>query len=839
MAQLCFGQTKEAIEATQVGNLELFYIEQDEHFANASKRLPDIRSALEDLAGKVSAARAAQADRLSNCARAIDEASRRAAQAMRSEGFGPGAVADLLSDNSAEPSKLTKVTSVCTSDLSAAAGDNSNVAAAVARLDKIRKEAKDEYEQIDEPAARRRAKAAARRTIESAVCEKIDFEAAGYTVRSSRVENPFGFLPWVRAARRNAGSEISALVDGKPFSYETASGKALEIVEKNFNADSTDARIKIRVELVSVENCSDLKLDLVYRVYSTQIRPVLGGSPESRQTERETPQTAAGQTSVLKPASSPVYLNPEGGYDFTNKPYGGARLEITSKDDWALPFNSAVVEGVGSSEMRRLSATVEGSKDSEGWLSHSEWLLNYSNYSLPTGAGEFKGGSLSGQFSGTTKAYADGNLSFRFGAHLEGGNRQSNVRDLPLAAGTVSDAGFGSFKSYVGFYSRLPHNVLSASYGLELGAVGPASRVDWRKHVGDIRHEFWYPVGDHRILSLESRLTAGRIQVPRSIPLSERFFGGANEQLFIPGESWEIRANPVIRAIPASEFYRTAEGAGGKRFVSYNLTAAYAVWRKPLVPRELTTDEDFNNELEGAINTVTSTLQNYYASQDEHFKNVVKRLPQVKTALEDLKQKVSDSQAEHPDESTALYAACTKAVNGALRRMNSAIDPQGGEQYGLVAFVLSDDLTEIQLVKATAACGRDLNASVGDPSIAASSANVSNLRDSLLAEFNRVDQKGAESRANSDMAFTRRTLKTLFEEVNIYSVSPVFVFDIAKLGPARQGLGGTRYGPGAGIRLELATVANFTAGYAWNVRRGPGEGTGNVFFSINVRDLFH
>ena len=97
-------------------------------------------------------------------------------------------------------------------------------------------------------------------TKEAAVCGRSDFQAAGYTVRSSRVENPFAFLPWVRAARRKAESEISALVDGKPFSYDTASGKALEIVEKNFNADTVDARIKIRVELVSVENCSDLKL---------------------------------------------------------------------------------------------------------------------------------------------------------------------------------------------------------------------------------------------------------------------------------------------------------------------------------------------------------------------------------------------------------------------------------------------------------------------------------------------------------------------------------------------------------------------------------------------------
>ena len=109
-------------------------------------------------------------------------------------------------------------------------------------------------------------------------------------------------------------------------------------------------------------------------------------------------------------------------------------------------------------------------------------------------------------------------------------------------------------------------------------------RVDWRKQIGDVRHEFWYSLGDHRILSLESRLTFGGIQVPQKIPLPERFFGGNHEQFFMPDDSWKIRANPVIRAIPGSRFFRSADGAGGDRFFSYNLTAAYAVWRKSLVP---------------------------------------------------------------------------------------------------------------------------------------------------------------------------------------------------------------------------------------------------------------
>jgi hypothetical protein len=109
----------------------------------------------------------------------------------------------------------------------------------------------------------------------------------------------------------------------------------------------------------------------------------------------------------------------------------------------------------------------------------------------------------------------------------------------------------------------------------------------------------------------------------------------------------------------------------------------------------------------------------------------------------------------------------------------------------------------------------------------------------LTAQFGQIDQAKAEKKANDDMAFTRRSLNTLFKDVNIYSISPVFVFDVARIGPRSGSIGGTRYGPGGGIRLELATTAHFTLGYAVNVNRGPGEGRGNLFFAIGIRDLFY
>ena len=58
------------------------------------------------------------------------------------------------------------------------------------------------------------------------------------------------------------------------------------------------------------------------------------------------------------------------------------------------------------------------------------------------------------------------------------------------------------------------------------------------------------------------------------------------------------------------------------------------------------------------------------------------------------------------------------------------------------------------------------------------------------AEFSQIDEDSAQKQATDEMAFTRRTLK-LFNDVNIYSISPVFVFDVARIGP-RNGTFGAR-----------------------------------------------
>jgi hypothetical protein len=674
-------------------------------------------------------------------------------------------------------------------------------------------------------------------------CDGINLETANYKVRSIRIDDPFLFLPWVKARQKRASAQITELIQGKPFTYADVSDRALKIIEdQNFLPETSDARVQFRLEFVTVENCTDSQVDVIYRIYSTQILPVLSARPEERVKERQTPQTPAGQTTALTQESSPFHFVPTGGYDSTNLMFGGGRFEYKPRQIGNTPFNSAIIKGEASPRMHDVSAALEGAYDSDvqspGWLAHADWLVNFSHYSLPTGAGDIRGGHVMLHFAGVTKPLAGGNMSLRFGGALDGGNRQTETGNLILAPNTVRNAGFGTLKLYGGVDSRFASNIFSASYGLELGSVGPAARVDWRKHIFDARHQFWYSLGNHHLLDLESRFTVGKLQIPGKVPLPERFFGGNNEEFLIASDDWQIRANPVIRAIPGSRFFQTAEGAGARSFVSYNLTAAYGIWRQTLVPEELTSDAEFNDQLEGSITSVTSTLEVFYYSKDPHYSNVVAQLPAAQTALQDLQTVVNTLQGTNAAQAEDQFEACTDAIKAVSRRIRNAISTSR-VPYGSIAEVLSEDPDDDQLLNVQQACEKDLNGTLKNARLTAATNRVETLRTQLTAEFNKIDTKAAGKKAKDDMAFTRRTLNTLFNDVNIYSISPVFVFDMARIGPRNGAFGGTRYGPGAGIRFELATTAHFTFGYAWNVKQGPGEGRGNIFFAIGVRDLFH
>ena len=578
VVQLCLGQDRAAIERTELGNLQNYYATLDPHYANVVADLPQLKSTLNDLKTSLTEAQITHPNlqaNFSTCLSAVDVAIRRTESALRdTEQAQYGNIRALLSvSGEQDENRLAKVLD-CVGDLNRALPGPDNFPAAKV-LERIVSHMQLEFEQIDESLARKKAKSVLQKvTAEkgagvSGSCENIDYEQAGFVVREIRIEDPFLFLPWVRAREKRAQNQIETLLKDQPFSYKAAGNQALEIIEtENFLPDTSDKRVKLRVEIVGVQNCVGGKLDLVYRIYSTQITPVLSGSPESRSQEKVIPQTPAGQSTVVIPEASPFSFKPVAGYDKANLFYGGGRLEITPRRK--LPFTSLLLQGWGSSKMHTVSAALygsidrsEGSTDASKWLAHGEWWLNFESYALPTGTGQIKGTHLAASFSGTSKPLAGGNVTLKFGGLLEGGNRQSDVQGIVLSPDTVPSESFGSVKLYAGVDSRLRHQVLSAAYGLELGSIGPAARIDWQKHIFDLTHEFWYAIGDHHLLDLESHLSLGKINVSGQIPLPERFFGGNNEEWFIPGDTWQIRANPVIRAIPVTSSFvpRKAQAA--------------------------------------------------------------------------------------------------------------------------------------------------------------------------------------------------------------------------------------------------------------------------------------
>ena len=661
-----------------------------------------------------------------------------------------------------------------------------------------------------------------------------NFETAGYTVRSARAFSPFSFLPWVSTGLGTVDASLAAM-SGRPYrrSEVDAAKDALDRV--NFAGDDGEQRIKISLIVVSVTHCTeDKQLDLEFLALTSRIAPVLSGTIESHRAEKSAPERVAGADA----APGRLRVAPSAGFDRSEHLFGGARVEVLRpKADAASGLvNALVAEGRASSTMHDFSLSAGGSSDMTGaWLAHADWQLDYLNASAPTDGSRLRQGRLAARLSAITKRLGAWELPVRFGAMVEGGRRASDFQGTALPPDSVAGAGYGSIKLYVGTTTTLKQNVLSASYGVEVGSVGPAARVDWVKHVVDLGHELSLHVGDHRQLTIESRLTAGLLQVPGTAPVGTRFFGGNREEAFVPGDTWQIRANPVIRSIGANLFERSVEGPGGRRFIAYNMTAAVPIWRKPLVPTELSSDPDFHPLVDAQINSATSFFGAGYLAADPHFKTLLGKLGEVKSSLAGLGAAVGQAQAAHPGQFADLFKKCVQTIATAKRKADDASEATDAAQVDEVGTLLPVD--KDRLGQAATACGEALNAELADNDVTTAVSRVQAVRTFMDNEFMLIDQAGAIRKAEADMGYSRRTINTFIDDINLVSVSPVLMFDVAHLGPASGRLG-TRYGIGGGLRVTIVNSVDFTFGYLANPRRLPQESPGAYFLSVQFKDVF-
>jgi hypothetical protein len=676
-----------------------------------------------------------------------------------------------------------------------------------------------------------------------------DFEAAGYTIRTVRVENPFEFLPWIASAVRNARSQVSHLQNA-PYKNDEVKKAEDDVSNLGFLPDAPDQRVIIDLMVTSVENCSGKQLDLSFWMLSSQISPVLSGTFESVTQEKTSPQTSAGADAI----NNKLRIYPAAGYNRTDRFYAGGSAQYNMTTG-GFPLGQLQIEGIGSTSMHNIDAALSGSHDAAiGWLAHSQWELNYKSNSEPAVDSRLGQNRLAAQYSAVSRTP----IQLRFGGSLEGGNLQSTPPvGVPVAPDTVTSSGYGSLKFFLGTTGRwhktdkvslgtaVPFSTFSASYGVELGSTGSGSNLSWIKQIADFADDLTLPFGDHRWLDLETRLTAGFIQVRDVIPQAARFFGGDQLTPFTSGDNWVISSNPFIRSIPANQLAATTDGFGGTRFVSFNSTLSLATWRLPLVPHEVTNDKGFPQQMQDALDTSTNLLDVGYRTKDTHYIAMVANLPRVQLALAALKEAVAAAQKSATPQTADLFKECLRPIGFATVRAKDAQQHKGQAQYGEVSDLLQgepnqppDPTAKTNLLnKIHEACVNQLNEHVKDATIADSANELDALHSTMETEFGAIDRPVSHDRAQADMIFPKATLNTLLYQVNLFSLSPILVFDFAHLGPASSTLG-TRYAAGGGVRMDLVSHVEFTLGYAANPKRLPNEGKGALFFSMGVKNLF-
>ncbi len=645
--------------------------------------------------------------------------------------------------------------------------------------------------------------------------------AEGFTVRSARVRGPFLNLPWVRERFADATRKVEAL-EGQPYRKAVIeeTEDALEAV--TFLPEAADGSRRFSA-VKTVEQCGDGVVDVVFSVFTSEIHLSRAATFES---EKASPEQSAGADA--RPGR--LRIRPSAGYGDAEQLFGGASLEYRPEEGFPL-LDALTVKGRVSEAMHDFAVHLAGSRDfADGTIRLASWQLDYRNAREPAELAELRRNRLAANFSALTRPVGRLQLPVRFGGTLEAGTLESDA--AAVDPGTIADSDYTGAKLYAGTTARLNRHSFLASYGLELGASGFESRVDWVKHIVDLGHMASVRVADHRFLDVESRVTAGLLRARGAVPVPVQFFGGNGEEPFVADESWTIRSNPVIRSLPANELHVPMTGTGRSHFVAANVTAALPVWHRPLVATELA--EEFRPLLMGQFNGALNMLETTNHARNDHFKRLIVRLADVLEALEKLTSAVAAAEEAHPGEHEDLFEECTTNANTAARRARAAIEADNPEtKYSNVAVLLQVD--EDLLATIHSACIEQLNAQLNDPAIAAPGAKLHEVHLDMENVF-AAGRAEARREAEAELMPAKRTLDSLLTELNVFSVSPVLGFDVARVGPAPSRVG-LRYGLGGGARVTLVNSVDFTAGYFANLRRLAGEPHGAFFFELRFRDI--
>jgi hypothetical protein len=670
----------------------------------------------------------------------------------------------------------------------------------------------------------------------------------GRKVTRVRVTSPFAFFPAASYGFQQLAASLP-LKEGDQFSA-SAFSKGAGIITTTVRTGFVDGFSAMRfvATLPQLENCTADTVEIHYVVYSSVFPPLFGQSFVVRQGAVEKPATTGGSLGT----QGRFLIVPDVGYNHTRRGYAGGLIQSETP---VYIFDHIKLQASASSNSLLGNIDLSGKRMlAKHYLDRAEWHFSSTYRDLPAGDFRLKEAKLAASFFAQSKEIAPGKPILHYAVSLAGGHQQGTTLD-------ASNSPYGDLKAVGGLESQYGASAFSGSYGLQLGSTLNDRTVDFAKHIVDLRYNLYFSplprflkthkepddragfIGKtHKPFSLEGQANAGIIQTFGVVPAAERFFGGNRESApFIENQPWDVREEPYIRSIPENQIgsINPAFGVGGTRFYSLNMTLAKVVAGEALLPRELN-DQGFVDALDAGIDTAKLATLNTYLAQDPE---VVKAREAAKGAVTALANEVRKLKTALP--SFSFGPPVDAKIAGVLKDLKTKTI----STIAITEVILKGNATRIPylmdtLTPALLADLEKIKAALTAPEHAAAAANIGALQDELQAALDQLKKDWvpnpaararASAKADQDLATAENVLNTLLYQLNIYSVAPVGIFDVARVWPSGVGV---RYGVGGGVRVSLAT-ANFTVGYAANPVRSNKEGPGALFFKLDVTNIFH
>ena len=643
----------------------------------------------------------------------------------------------------------------------------------------------------------------------------------GYRLRDVRLESPFPFVRVVRGLMDSLRAMLPA--PGTLFREaridRTVTRLTDAVTEAPVLAYSPAA---VTAVMAYADRCDDeaREIDLVFYVFTTRLTAPASFSREAREMLRRDPATA------VQPSTERLgfLFEPRLRFDESDHLVPGVRASVFDPSSGFRLSGDAA----GSDEYRSFGLLASGTHLFEHpALWQASYGAGYRYEKQPVENESLRQGFGFAWASAATRPLLGLNAPLRYGAQFEHGFQESGI----VSRGFDSDTSYSALKLLSGISGGRGRHDYSLSLGLGLGATDRAAPA-WSKVLFDAVYavrvvpqtEFF----DHRALDLEARGTAGwLIPLGSGIPpQNERFFGGVRPRRFTEIPDWDLQTAPVIRGYPSGRFHARLAGdpSGHERFASLNLTAALTAWRRPLVPPEVYKNKGFLDAIKFAQDSSRATIEGYYEAQEPGMADVQRAandLVPTLRALADLVGNLSPTD-DIEDALEDCRDALRKALNNIRDKRFRALLVSAKVSGGL-AYVIEQ-------------CEVTLNAELKLPEIRASVAPIDKARASIKELLDtRIRQDVVARKTDEDFAIVDRALTAFVHEMNLYSIDPVAIVDVAHVGSGRSDI--FRYSVGGGLRLTLGSTASFMLGYAANPNRGPGEPRGAVVFELKIHDL--